>query len=185
MSTYKAPLDDLCFALYDVLGAEALFARLGQAEVNRELIDAVLDEAARFSETVLAPLNKVGDEIGCTYDKATGNVTAPPGFKQAFDQFVEGGWTGLTASPDFGGQGMPETTAPIAMLVPEEHEQRRLLPKVEKALPGKVIGVMDSGGRASAAGVHGEVLVVLGKQHGYGSRRFRHAVALQQRQAQP
>jgi len=107
MSTYKAPLDDLRFALYDVLGAEALFARLGQSEVNRELVDAVLDEAARFSETVLAPLNKVGDDIGCKYDKATGNVTAPPGFKQAFDQFVEGGWTGLTNAPEHGGQGMP------------------------------------------------------------------------------
>ena len=107
MSTYKAPLDDLRFALYDVLGAEALFARLGQSDVNRELVDAVLDEAARFSETVLAPLNKVGDDIGCTYDKATGSVTAPPGFKQAFDQFVEGGWTGLTNAPEHGGQGMP------------------------------------------------------------------------------
>jgi len=107
MSTYKAPLDDLRFALYDVLGAEALFARLGHTDVNRELVDAVLDEAARFTETVLAPLNRVGDEIGCQYDKATGNVTPPPGFKQAFDQFVEGGWTGLTNAPEHGGQGMP------------------------------------------------------------------------------
>lgn len=107
MSTYKAPLDDLRFALYDVLGAEALFARLGHTDVNRELVDAVLDEAARFTETVLAPLNRVGDEIGCKYDKATGNVTPPPGFKQAFDQFVEGGWTGLTNAPEHGGQGMP------------------------------------------------------------------------------
>ena len=58
MSTYKAPLDDLRFALYDVLGAEALFARLGHADANRDLVDAVLDEAARFTETVLAPLNR-------------------------------------------------------------------------------------------------------------------------------
>ena len=107
MSTYKAPLDDLRFALYDVLGAEALFARLGHAEVNRELVDAVVDEAARFAETVLAPLNRIGDEIGCVYDKATGNVTPPPGFKDAFDKFVEGGWTGLTNAPEHGGQGMP------------------------------------------------------------------------------
>ena len=107
MSTYKAPLDDLRFALYDVLGAEALFARLGHAEVNRELVDAVVDEAARFAETVLAPLNRIGDEIGCVYDKATGEVAPPPGFKQAFDQFVEGGWTGLTNQPEHGGQGMP------------------------------------------------------------------------------
>ena len=107
MSTYKAPLDDLRFALYDVLGAEALFARLGHADANRELVEAVLDEAARFTETVLAPLNRVGDEIGCKYDKATGDVTPPPGFKDAFDKFVEGGWTGLTNSPEHGGQGMP------------------------------------------------------------------------------
>ena len=107
MSTYKAPLDDLRFALYDVLGAEALFRQLGFEDANRELVDAVLDEAARFTETVLAPLNKIGDEVGCKYDKATGDVTPPPGFKDAFDKFVEGGWTGLTNSPDHGGQGMP------------------------------------------------------------------------------
>ncbi|MEO6154147.1 MAG: acyl-CoA dehydrogenase C-terminal domain-containing protein, partial [Thermomonas sp.] len=57
--------------------------------------------------TVLAPLNGIGDRIGCTYDKASGDVTAPPGFKQAFDQYVEGGWTGLTNAPEHGGQGMP------------------------------------------------------------------------------
>ena len=107
MSTYKAPLDDLRFALYDVLDAEAQFARLGFADANRELVDAVLDEAARFAETVLAPLNKIGDEVGCKYDKATGDVTPPPGFKEAFDKFVEGGWTGLTNDPQHGGQGMP------------------------------------------------------------------------------
>ncbi len=107
MSSYKAPLDDLRFALFDVLESEATFARLGFADVNRELVDAVLDEAARFTETVLAPLNRVGDEIGCKFDPATGEVTAPPGFKQAFDQFVEGGWTGLTSAPEHGGQGMP------------------------------------------------------------------------------
>ena len=107
MSTYKAPLDDLRFALFDVLDAEALFQRLGHADANRELVDAVLDEAARFTETVLAPLNRVGDEVGCTYHRDTGEVTPPPGFKQAFDQFVAGGWTGLTNAPEHGGQGMP------------------------------------------------------------------------------
>ncbi len=107
MSSYKAPLDDLRFAIHDVLGAEALFARLGYADANRELIDAVLDEAARFTETVLAPLNQVGDQAGCKFDPATGDVTPPPGFKQAFQQFVEGGWTGLTNDPEHGGQGMP------------------------------------------------------------------------------
>ena len=109
MSSYKAPLDDIRFALFDVLDSEAAFARLGFADANRELVDAVLDEAARFSETVLAPLNRVGDEVGCTFDPATGDVAVPPGFKHAFDQFVEGGWTGLTNAPEHGGQGMPAT----------------------------------------------------------------------------
>lgn len=109
MSTYKAPLPDIRFALYDVLGADALFARLGYGEATRDVLDAVLDEAARFTETVLAPLNSVGDEIGSTFDKSTGDVTTPPGFKAAYGQFVEGGWIGLTASPDFGGQGLPHT----------------------------------------------------------------------------
>ncbi len=108
MSTYTAPLDDIRFALYDVLAADALFARLGYTDATRDVLDAVLEEAARFSSSVLAPLNAIGDQ-GCVFDKASASVTTPPGFKQAFDQFVEGGWTGLTAAPEFGGQGLPHT----------------------------------------------------------------------------
>ncbi|MFT3756365.1 MAG: acyl-CoA dehydrogenase C-terminal domain-containing protein [Pseudoxanthomonas sp.] len=109
MTAYKAPLTDLRFALHDVLGAEKLFADLGFDDANREIVDAVLDEAARFTESVLAPLNSVGDQVGCKLDKETGEVTTAPGFKEAFAQFVEGGWTGLTNKPEHGGQGMPET----------------------------------------------------------------------------
>ncbi|MCR6626733.1 MAG: acyl-CoA dehydrogenase C-terminal domain-containing protein [Pseudoxanthomonas sp.] len=108
-ASYKAPLTDLRFALYNVLGVEPLFQRLGYTDATRDILDAVLDEAARFTETVLAPLNSVGDEIGSQLDKATGEVTTPPGFKAAYAQFVEGGWTGLTASPELGGQGLPHT----------------------------------------------------------------------------
>lgn len=109
MSRYRAPLKDLRFALYDVLDVEPLFARLGFADANAELVDAVLEEAGRFTTTVLAPLNRVGDEEGCTLDAATGEVTTPTGFKQAYAQFAEGGWTGLTAATEFGGQGLPHT----------------------------------------------------------------------------
>ncbi|HWI25055.1 MAG TPA: acyl-CoA dehydrogenase C-terminal domain-containing protein [Lysobacter sp.] len=107
MSTYRAPLADMRFALFDVLGAEALFARLGFSEATRDVVDAVLEEGARFNESVLAPLNRIGDQVGCTYDKASGEVRTPPGFREAYAQFVEGGWSGLTSPPEFGGQGLP------------------------------------------------------------------------------
>ncbi|TKS54471.1 acyl-CoA dehydrogenase [Luteimonas yindakuii] len=107
MSQYQPPLSDIRFALYDVLGAEPLLARLGFADATRDIVDAVLEEGARFTATVLAPLNRVGDEIGCSYDKATGEVGTPPGFREAYNQYVEGGWPALTADPAYGGQGLP------------------------------------------------------------------------------
>jgi alkylation response protein AidB-like acyl-CoA dehydrogenase len=106
-SSYHAPLRDMRFVLFDVLGAEALFARLGFAEATREVVDAVLEEGARFNETVLAPLNAAGDRFGCRLDVDTGEVTTPPGFREAYAQYVDGGWSGLTAQPEFGGQGLP------------------------------------------------------------------------------
>ena len=109
MSRYQAPLRDIRFALFDVIGAEALYARLGFAGAQRDVMDAVLDEAAKFTENVLAPINAIGDEVGCTHDKDSGAVTSPPGFVHAYEQFVEGGWNGLVAPEQFGGQGLPES----------------------------------------------------------------------------
>lgn len=110
MSRYTAPLADLRFALYDVLDAEATFARLpGCTNATRDVVDAVLEEAAKFTETVLAPINQSGDAEGCTFDKATQSVRTPKGFKEAFAQYVEAGWIGLVADEKFGGQGLPET----------------------------------------------------------------------------
>jgi alkylation response protein AidB-like acyl-CoA dehydrogenase len=109
MSTYHAPLTDIRFALHDVLQVESLFASLGFEDANRETVDAVLDECARLCETVLAPLNRIGDEQGVRYDKATGAVTTPDGFKDAYDQFAQGGWTGMSAPAEFGGMNMPHT----------------------------------------------------------------------------
>jgi alkylation response protein AidB-like acyl-CoA dehydrogenase len=108
MTIYKAPLNDMRFALYDVLGADAVLGRLEGGEAHsRDLLDAVLEEAARFNEQVLAPLNASGDQEGCHYDKATASVTTPKGFKEAYRQYAEGGWAGLTANEKFGGQGLP------------------------------------------------------------------------------
>jgi alkylation response protein AidB-like acyl-CoA dehydrogenase len=108
MTAYKAPLDDLRFALFDVLGAEKTLTALRDGEAHsRDLLDAVLEEAGRLSEQLLAPTNASGDVEGCHYDKATQSVTTPKGFKDAFRQFAEGGWTGLTNPEAVGGQALP------------------------------------------------------------------------------
>ncbi len=110
MSRYIAPLADLRFALYDVLDVESIYRRLPGCEAaTRDMIDAVLDEAAKFAEQILAPLNQSGDAEGCAFDAATHSVRTPKGFKDAFTQYVDGGWIGLTAREAFGGQGLPET----------------------------------------------------------------------------
>ncbi|MFC4819277.1 acyl-CoA dehydrogenase C-terminal domain-containing protein [Dokdonella ginsengisoli] len=110
MSRYAAPLADLRFALHDVLDVESTYARLpGCATATRDVVDAVLEEGAKFAEQVLAPLNQSGDAEGCSYDKATQSVRTPKGFKEAFAQYVEAGWIGLVADERFGGQGLPET----------------------------------------------------------------------------
>lgn len=113
MNNYTAPQRDMKFALYDVLESEKLFAKLGIANADRELMDAVLEEAAKFTQNVLAPLNAVGDEVGCVHDKNTGAVTTPPGFKEAYAQFVDGGWSGLTAPEAMGGQDLPESLGAV------------------------------------------------------------------------
>jgi len=108
MTAYKAPLDDLRFALFDVLGAEKTLTGLRGGEAHsRDLLDAVLEEAGRLSEQLLAPTNGPADEEGCHFDKATQAVTTPKGFKEAFRQFAEGGWTGLTNPEAYGGQALP------------------------------------------------------------------------------
>ena len=109
MNRYIAPVRDMKFALYDVIEADKLYASLGMEHAQRDLLDAVMDEAAKFTQAVLAPLNAVGDEVGCVHDKATGAVTTPPGFKEAYAQFVEGGWAGITAPEAMGGQDLPES----------------------------------------------------------------------------
>jgi alkylation response protein AidB-like acyl-CoA dehydrogenase len=99
---------DLQFALHDVLDYTGHYQRLfGNEAPTRELMDAITDEAARFCEGELAPLNRFGDEAGCTF--ADGVVTAPAGFKAAYEKYVEGGWAGLCGAPEYGGQGLPDS----------------------------------------------------------------------------
>lgn len=110
MAQYQSPVEDFRFVLHQVLNVDALMQSLpGCDEFTPDLIDAVLEEAARLCDKVLAPLNKVGDENGCQFNTDTGTVTSPPGFVGAYHAWVDGGWSGLNAPPEFGGQGVPET----------------------------------------------------------------------------
>jgi len=110
MTTYKAPLADIRFVMFDLLKVEAAYQRLPGGEIaTRDVVDAILEEAARFSEQVLAPLNASGDEEGCHLDKATAEVTTPKGFKEAYATYIAGGWSGLTAPEEYGGQHLPES----------------------------------------------------------------------------
>src|SRR5436309_3643536 len=106
MPTYKAPVDDVMFLLSDVFRIDRYNNLPGFADASPDLIEAVLSEAAKFCEHVLTPLNRVGDREGC---KRAGDssVTTPTGFKDAFKQIVEGGWIGISAPAEFGGQGLP------------------------------------------------------------------------------
>ena len=107
MATYKAPLEEMKFVLYDVFGADQLWARMSAtAEVSRDLADAVLDEAGKMAEGLLLPLNRSGDEQGCQWH--AGQVTTPDGFRDAYKTFAANGWCALTGNPAYGGQGMPK-----------------------------------------------------------------------------
>ncbi|MFL6611979.1 MAG: acyl-CoA dehydrogenase family protein, partial [Pseudomonas sp.] len=107
MPEYKAPLRDMRFLIDHVFDFHGRYAELGASDASPDMVSAILEEGARFCEHVLAPLNRPGDEEGCHFDN--GVVTTPTGFKQAFAQYVEGGWHGLAADPAFGGQGLPSS----------------------------------------------------------------------------
>ena len=112
MPTYKAPLREIHFVMHELLESESFYKRLpGFEDVTRDLMDAILKEAARFSEDVLAPLNRQGDEQGCSWDD--GEVMTPDGFAAAYKQYVKNGWASLAADREHGGQGMPNLLGTI------------------------------------------------------------------------
>ncbi|KAA1192574.1 acyl-CoA dehydrogenase [Pseudohalioglobus sediminis] len=104
---YQAPLNDMQFVLLDVLGVGNLSQFDKYTDASPELIVTILDEMGKFSAEVLHPINKAGDQQGCQYDPETHVVTTPEGFKAAYKQFVEAGWTALDAPVEWGGQGLP------------------------------------------------------------------------------
>ena len=112
MPSYQAPVEDVLFLLNDVIGLERYGNVPGFAEATPDLVRAILDEGARLCQEVLQPLNRTGDIEGCTWHD-DGSVTTPDGFKGAFRQFAEGGWIGLSADPEYGGQGLPHTLSAV------------------------------------------------------------------------
>ena len=114
MPAYKAPLRDMRFVLNELIDAERLRALPGCAELVPEVVDPVLEEAAKLCEEVLFPLNRPGDEEGCTLQN--GVVRTPKGFPEAYKLFREGGWPALGCDPAYGGQGLPTS---IGVLVQE------------------------------------------------------------------
>ena len=105
MAEYKAPLRDMRFVLNEVFNLDEHYQTLGLEEVNSDLVNAFLEEGAKFSENELSPLNRSGDEEGCQWND--GEVTTPKGFKEAYAKYVEGGWPAMGGAPEFGGQGLP------------------------------------------------------------------------------
>ena len=106
MPVYKAPVDEVTFLLRDVFRLDRYNNLPGFADATPDVVEAVLAEAAKFSEAILMPLNRVGDKEGCRHN-ADGSVTTPSGFKHAYKKLAEGGWIGVSAPTEFGGQGLP------------------------------------------------------------------------------
>jgi 3-(methylsulfanyl)propanoyl-CoA dehydrogenase len=110
MSTYHAPLQEMTFVLNELAGLAQVASLPGFEEAAPDTVAAILEEAAKFATNVLDPLNSPGDREGATR-MPDGSVKTPAGFKEAYRQFIENGWNGLTKNPEYGGQGLPQLVA--------------------------------------------------------------------------
>ena len=114
MQVYDAPLRDMRFVLEELHTGDGFGDIPALAEFTPDLTHAVLEEAAKFTREVLLPINRSGDEEGCIFEN--GLVRTPKGFKEAYRQYVDGGWAGLASPPEWGGQGLPKA---VQLLVEE------------------------------------------------------------------
>lgn len=105
MAAYRAPVSDMRFVINELAGFEAVRALMEGEDLSGDLVDAILEEADKFASGVLAPLNVIGDREGCVLEN--GVVRTPSGFREAYDQFVDGGWNGIHFATEHGGQGLP------------------------------------------------------------------------------
>jgi alkylation response protein AidB-like acyl-CoA dehydrogenase len=127
MSAYVAPLKDMRFVLNEVAGLAAVTALPGCEEATPDTVDAILEEAAKFATEVLDPLNATGDQEGSKWQD--GAVTTPKGFKEAYRQFVEGGWNGLPLEAEWGGQGLPRlVSTPVTEMITSANMSFSLCP---------------------------------------------------------
>ncbi len=112
MADYRAPLRDIEFTLFELLNYEQHYQNIGKSEdASPDIVRAILEESAKFCENVIAPLNQVGDQQGCTL--TDGVVTTPDGFKEAYQQYTEAGWPSMSHSVEHGGQGLPESLGTV------------------------------------------------------------------------
>ena len=109
MQVYTAPIRDMRFVMHELHDSAAHVSAIGTPDVSAELMDSILEEAAKFATEVLLPINASGDEEGCKLEN--GVVRTPKGFKAAYDRFRESGWGGLSSDAEYGGQGLPELVA--------------------------------------------------------------------------
>jgi len=108
MPQYTPPMRDMQFVMHELLNVvDELKMLPAHADIDADTINAVLEEGGKFAAEVLAPINLSGDKEGCTLDKATHEVKPPKGFKEAYKQYVEGGWPALSCDTQYGGQGLP------------------------------------------------------------------------------
>ncbi len=114
MANYTPPLRELKFVFREVFGGDDLQKLEGYGDFSADVVHAVLEEAGKLASEVLFPLNRTGDEEGCVLEN--GVVRTPKGFKEAYQKFAEGGWCGIAADPEFGGQGLPKS---VNMMIEE------------------------------------------------------------------
>lgn len=111
MADYRAPLKDINFVLFDVLKYAEHFSNYQLESADQEIVESVIEQAAKFSENLLVPLNAIGDQEGCQLKD--GIVETPSGFKEAYQQYVEAGWPSMTHHEQFGGQGLPTSLGTV------------------------------------------------------------------------